>query len=866
MTLEELVDRFIRDTNLAHQIIHGDSDTVVITEGGPVRSFAKVIADADVYLISGVNSILNMIQNLIPTADQLQDIIDQTQGAAEDAQEALSEFKTYYLGNFSEDPQGNFEEGVLYYNTTDKVLRQYNGQNFQTATGADGKTILNGEGSPPPQLGRNGDFYIDTENLIFFGPKINNVWDDGVSISFPSSLGSIPQGINFSLRSGSSEEIATYIGAPSELIVNTSENRVVVSDGITVGGTPLARQDETIPSISSYSNLRNYRGNSSSIILTGLLVSRQLGLYGTFYYDPSDNISLDNGGTIIVDVLGRRWKRVWSSRVDIRWFGAVGDGVSDETSSIQASIDYIEGLNGGVLYIPKGEYKVSTENDNFACLWIKYNNLTVEGEGVSSMIFTTVNSHIPIHASNQKDISSPNLSGPVLEGFCIKGVHIQGTGQYVNYPLAKGRGILIRRAKNCQVSNNFVSFMSMIGICIEGGQGYFDIQGNRVSDCRYTAINFNGRAYQSIIRGNICTGSNANVNSVSIQVNGPCIVIGNTVYGDVTNYANCGGIMWGEGNHDSAGVIANNLVYHCRFGIKTVFHSNCNITGNTIVNCRTTGGITLIGGTSSGFPNGPTHHNVVGNTLINNGPYQIESSAAFSNISDNNLRNITSPTSPSAQSEPDALFPVTIQAAIRIRAQGCSVNNNHIDGAVRGIVTTIGQIDGAIYGNTLLNCIVNYAMEGDTSGQFITVASRQRRSLGGSLYVEDLRSTNIPTMGYFPQGSEWKPQSFGFASMNGAYLFQGRVDSNATEATSGATSIILNNLNTITAGLNSKIGLRLDNGSYHWSNITSSSTSVVEGNTIHTIIIANEIPAGRSLPVNSNIYINVWRPWSVAAG
>jgi hypothetical protein len=45
MSLYNSVEQFEADVTLAHQIIHGDETTTVETEGGPVDSFAKVLAD-----------------------------------------------------------------------------------------------------------------------------------------------------------------------------------------------------------------------------------------------------------------------------------------------------------------------------------------------------------------------------------------------------------------------------------------------------------------------------------------------------------------------------------------------------------------------------------------------------------------------------------------------------------------------------------------------------------------------------------------------------------------------------------------------------------------------------------------------------
>ena len=41
-------------------------------------------------------------------------------------------------------------------------------------------------------------------------------------------------------------------------------------------------------------------------------------------------------------------------------FGAVGDGVTDDSAAIQAAIDEAEANNGGNIYFPVGIYKLTT--------------------------------------------------------------------------------------------------------------------------------------------------------------------------------------------------------------------------------------------------------------------------------------------------------------------------------------------------------------------------------------------------------------------------------------------------------------------------------------------------------------------------
>lgn len=52
-------------------------------------------------------------------------------------------------------------------------------------SGVDGKTVLNGSGSPASNIGVTGDFYIDTAASTIYGPKLNSVWGSATSLIGP---------------------------------------------------------------------------------------------------------------------------------------------------------------------------------------------------------------------------------------------------------------------------------------------------------------------------------------------------------------------------------------------------------------------------------------------------------------------------------------------------------------------------------------------------------------------------------------------------------------------------------------------------------------------------------------------------------
>lgn len=93
---------------------------------------------------------------------------------------------------------------------------------------------------------------------------------------------------------------------------------------------------------------------------------------GSFYWDSLSTVT-DNGGTIIqaTGITTGRWKRLYSGQVSAKWFGAKGDGVTNDTTSIQAAID----SEASHVFFPAGTYKVQ-DAYSFGVI----NNLKLTGE------------------------------------------------------------------------------------------------------------------------------------------------------------------------------------------------------------------------------------------------------------------------------------------------------------------------------------------------------------------------------------------------------------------------------------------------------------------------------------------------------
>lgn len=67
-------------------------------------------------------------------------------------------------------------------------------------------------------------------------------------------------------------------------------------------------------------------------------------------------------------------------RISVKDFGAIGDGVADDTASIQDAIDHLLENFGGVLLFPAGTYLVSS----LTAVFTTYKTIIFRGEGVKS--------------------------------------------------------------------------------------------------------------------------------------------------------------------------------------------------------------------------------------------------------------------------------------------------------------------------------------------------------------------------------------------------------------------------------------------------------------------------------------------------
>lgn len=187
--------------------------------------------------------------------------------------------------------------------------------------------------------------------------------------------------------------------------------------------------------VNSIAALRNYNTtiNGAKIIVDAYYANGKTG-GGEFIADLNDTTTQDDGGACIVSTNGVRWKRITSTTVSAYDFGAVGNGVTDDTVTLQNFLAYCRTSNTKG-FIPAGTYLISSALDisgvDIEGVFSGYTNLDgtiIKGSG----------NHILL---NQASASKSNIT------YSIKNLRIQGGTV----------GLRMTYAVQCRIENLFIA-------------------------------------------------------------------------------------------------------------------------------------------------------------------------------------------------------------------------------------------------------------------------------------------------------------------------------------------------------------------------------------------------------------------------
>lgn len=105
---------------------------------------------------------------------------------------------------------------------------------------------------------------------------------------------------------------------------------------------------------------------------------------GDFYFDAASTETA-NGGTVFAASGGGRWFRRFSDAVNVKWFGAKGDGATDDSSAINSAISAANAFGGGQVIFPPGEYACGSRINLKNMVWLQG-----AGKAATTLDFSTL--------------------------------------------------------------------------------------------------------------------------------------------------------------------------------------------------------------------------------------------------------------------------------------------------------------------------------------------------------------------------------------------------------------------------------------------------------------------------------------------
>jgi hypothetical protein len=151
--------------------------------------------------------------------------------------------------------------------------------------------------------------------------------------------------------------------------------------------------------------------------------------------------------------------------INVKWLGAVGDGVTDDTSAIQTALNA-----GGAVFIPSGTYIVSD-------LSISVDGTTLMGVGYDSVLKRDPN------AVGSIRVIRVNKGGAkYLSDITIKDIRVDGSKATAGEYTLENEGIDADNTERLTIQNCWIHDCGQDAIDVDGGNIGLIIQNNRIYD------------------------------------------------------------------------------------------------------------------------------------------------------------------------------------------------------------------------------------------------------------------------------------------------------------------------------------------------------------------------------------------------
>jgi hypothetical protein len=267
-------------------------------------------------------------------------------------------------------------------------------------------------------------------------------------------------------------------------------------------GPPGASPLGTLPNIAALRANTLVRGAADPFYVCGYVILSDGG-EGRFDRAVSDTTSSDNGGTIIVDAIGQRWWRQTDldTSLSVRWFGAKGDGTTNDYSAFMATITVANAAGGGRIYVPKGSYLLNPTVIAAA------GNIHFAGDGVESLIVNGQANAAALQLGNGSSITYnyqvTGLTFGTAAGVTAAagniGLRVRTVGQsnfedlvFSNYPTANYDGLSLESVSQCSLSaissqvcaRHGMYFLNCVDLYFTNSRADANVNGFVFTDCQ----------------------------------------------------------------------------------------------------------------------------------------------------------------------------------------------------------------------------------------------------------------------------------------------------------------------------------------------------------------------------------------------
>lgn len=235
-----------------------------------------------------------------------------------------------------------------------------------------------------------------------------------------------------------------------------------------------------------------------------------------------DDLEQDDGASKVgykfeqnINAIHRRIDDRLDDVISVKNFGAVGDGVTDDTAAIQKGIDYVESIGGGTLTFPRGTYMIYRDSPtqggpspNDSALRINNSGVTLKGFNAKIKALPSPTGFVLLRIGKY-----PIASGVVsIYDTTIEGIEWDGSHELVvgeDGDINKYSGLLAYGVERLTFRDLFIHHTSQYGIGLQNG-GHVDvlIENVVIEDVRADGVD---------VKNNGSTSNGIKINNVTVR-------------------------------------------------------------------------------------------------------------------------------------------------------------------------------------------------------------------------------------------------------------------------------------------------------------------------------------------------------------